>query len=146
MSETATPFVQLAYTSEPVELAEGDIEQILVQSRRNNSARDVTGMLLFGDGRILQILEGPADAVDALYARIEKDPRHSHCRTLMRRATSARDFGQWTMGYAKMSRAHLGTLPGFVDFFADDFDVEAFLRDGGLPHFLLLAFRAGEVA
>ena len=53
-----------------------EINEIIRISQRNNPQRNVTGMLIaFGD-LFYQLLEGPQDEIDALYAKIAKDPRH----------------------------------------------------------------------
>lgn len=41
-----------------------------VRNRRDN----VTGLLLFNSRRFLQVLEGPKDAVERIFARIYDDP------------------------------------------------------------------------
>jgi hypothetical protein len=136
-----SPLVQLVYVSEPVGLDDAGLARILVTSRERNRLRGVTGMLLCGSARILQVLEGPRDDVQRLYARIEQDPRHQHCRILLNRTVRSRDFADWSMGFAPMNREAMAGWPGFVDFFADDFDVAAFQAEGGIPRFVLLAFR-----
>jgi hypothetical protein len=46
------------------------IRQILETSRRNNARDGLSGLLLLGGRRFLQVLEGPKDALDQAYARI----------------------------------------------------------------------------
>jgi hypothetical protein len=132
---------QIIYVSETDGIPDAELEALLIYSRERNTREGVTGMLLVGDGRILQVLEGPDAVVDATYARIERDRRHHHCRVLWRRALTERDFGRWSMAFAPLSRERLRALPGFVDFFAADFDVAHFKEAGGIARFLLLAFR-----
>ena len=70
---------------------------ILRASRRNNGRDGITG-LLYGDGvRFMQVLEGPADKVEAAYARIKGDPRHRAAVILSRRSIQEREFGPWDM-------------------------------------------------
>lgn len=45
----------------------------------------------------LQLLEGPAAAVDAAYARIARDDRHLEVTTLVRREVTDRMFPRWAM-------------------------------------------------
>lgn len=59
----------------------------------------VTGLLVAGERRFLQALEGPADAVRATYARILKDPRHYACVLLSEYYQDQRQFSDWSMGY-----------------------------------------------
>ena len=65
-------------------------EDILLASRRNNPANDITGLLVAGKKRFLQALEGPADQVRTTYARIAADPRHFACVALGERTSDTR--------------------------------------------------------
>ncbi|MGH1557335.1 BLUF domain-containing protein [Caulobacter segnis] len=64
--------------------AERDLDEVLrvvvAKSIQNNRLDDVTGFLVAGEGRFLQLLEGPAKAVEAVYDRIGEDPRHTEAR------------------------------------------------------------------
>jgi hypothetical protein len=55
-----------------------EIESLLECSRRNNAANDITGALLFDGRAFAQVLEGPRSSVEAVYAKIVNDPRHSN--------------------------------------------------------------------
>ncbi len=89
--------LQLVYISSAVD--KPDIAAILAVSRRNNARDGVTG-LLYADGvRFLQALEGPADRVEAAFARIGRDPRHRAVVVLSRRTVDEREFGPWQMAH-----------------------------------------------
>jgi hypothetical protein len=133
--------MQIIYASETPGIPEAELEALLTTSRDRNARAGVTGMLVVGEGKILQALEGPEDAVRALYARIARDRRHHDCRVLWERTVGERAFGRWSMGFATLSQERLRAVPGFVDFFATDFDVDSFRQLGGLPRFMMLAFR-----
>lgn len=90
--------LQLIYIStarEPV--ATGELQRILVASRRNNGRDGITGFLFFDGLRFLQALEGDAEKVTAAVARIKADPRHCGVVILSRREVDAREFGDWSM-------------------------------------------------
>lgn len=53
-----------------------DIDQIVETSQTNNPKKNITGMLMASGDLFYQLLEGPTDEIDLLYARISKDPRH----------------------------------------------------------------------
>ncbi len=53
-----------------------DIDQIIATSQKNNPGRKITGMLMASGELFYQLLEGPIDEIDSLYARISKDARH----------------------------------------------------------------------
>lgn len=135
------PTYQLVYLSHATrELDEAEIEALLAQVRAKNQRLGVTGMLLAGDGRFLQVLEGPREVVQYLYDTIKKDDRHAGCFIVLQQEIDAPEFSEWSMGFATMRADELRSLAGFVDVFADHFSVDAF-RDGKLARELLLAFR-----
>lgn len=72
---------------------------IAALSATNNRRDDVTGLLLFNSRRFLQVLEGPKEAVDRIFARIHGDPRHRAVVTLREGPVAAREFGEWSMAY-----------------------------------------------
>lgn len=76
-----------------------EVNRILVHSRRNNRRLEVGGMLHFGNGKFFQYIEGPADVVDCLYARICRDPRHHEVQRLTRRSIRSRRFEDWSMKF-----------------------------------------------
>ena len=92
--------LQLVYISSArTVISEKTCAEILSVSRRNNCQADVSGLLVAGQRRFLQALEGPADAVRATYSRILHDPRHYACVLLGERYLDKRQFGDWAMGY-----------------------------------------------
>lgn len=93
--------LQLVYISSARALiSEPTCTDILVKSRANNVRAGISGLLVVGQRRFLQALEGPTDAVRATYARIIADPRHYACVLLGERYLDARQFGDWAMGYS----------------------------------------------
>ena len=81
-----------------------EVNRILLQSRRNNRKREVGGMLHFGNGRFFQYLEGEADVVDRLFARIRDDDRHWDVRQLTRSALADRRFADWSMKFVVLEQ------------------------------------------
>lgn len=65
----------------------------------SNRRDDVTGLLLFNSRRFLQVLEGPKEAVERIFARIHGDSRHRAVVKLREGAIDSREFGQWAMAY-----------------------------------------------
>ena len=91
---------QLVYVSSAVHpLSDEELLQILRVSRRNNKAVGITGALLHWDGNIMHVLEGPTDVVDAVYARVRRDPRHHGVITLLEKAVEERCFADWSIGF-----------------------------------------------
>lgn len=74
------------------------LDQILMQSRRNNPRRGITGLLCFTRDLFVQVIEGGRDEVSELFATIVRDERHHEIRLLTYEEISERKFGSWTMG------------------------------------------------
>ena len=80
-------------------LTGSELTQLLAKSRRRNGDSDVTGLLVAGGRRFMQVLEGPEPAVRATYQRISQDPRHFAIVTLADKPIAARNFAGWAMGF-----------------------------------------------
>jgi hypothetical protein len=94
-----------------------EIAALLKQSRENNERCGLTGMLLFKEGRFMQVLEGPEEDVRERYAVIAADPRHTDIRTLLDESIEVRRFPHWSMGLPSHAAADLRDAPGFDAFF-----------------------------
>lgn len=88
---------QLIYMSEPFGYDIGILSAILATARRNNARDGITGALICRHDIYLQLLEGDAAAIDALFVRIEKDDRHLAITPLSRMEVADRVFPDWAM-------------------------------------------------
>jgi len=114
--------IRITYISQATGSPSADaLLELLSQCHRNNAARGLTGMLLFGNGTFLQCLEGEQADVDALLGKIAADPRHTGMKVLRRDAIAARQYSEWSMGFEQVTEGTLARVPG--------------LRDFGLSHF-----------
>jgi hypothetical protein len=131
---------QIIYLSRSlVHFTQQDLEELLAKSRQNNQALGLTGMLVYREQRFLQVLEGKVAEVEALFAKIGRDPRHGDVSILLSGQIAERSFGDWRMGFVNADQAH--QLPGFSDFFGADFSLPMFAHNAGLARKTLLAFR-----
>jgi len=64
-----------------------------------NQGLNITGALLFHAGLFAQVLEGPQNAVEQLFSRIQLDNRHSGVTVAHRGPAAQRDFSQWSMAF-----------------------------------------------
>ena len=87
-----------------------EIQSILAKSRTNNMAAEITGALLFDGKAFTQVLEGPADAIEETFERLQCDPRHSDVTLLENRLIDERHFTAWSMAFADPSVVQ--ALPG----------------------------------
>ncbi|MGI4881092.1 MAG: BLUF domain-containing protein [Janthinobacterium lividum] len=67
-------FVYCSRAAEGVE--DGEVDRIVEAAQRNNLARGITGVLVFGNGVFFQWIEGPVAQMQDLIASLRDDPRH----------------------------------------------------------------------
>jgi len=116
--------IQLAYVSSSCGLLSAkDITNILAGSRKKNRDLGITGVLLYKDGNVLQILEGEEEQVLQLFRIIQKDPRHSGILKLYQKPVTGRDFQEWTMGFQDLGAEDARRLEGFSEVLDRDFDL-----------------------
>jgi hypothetical protein len=118
--------VRIAYVSAETEpFTHEAICKLLLKARQNNAEKGITGMLLYHQGSFLQLLEGEQSAVDELYDRISKDPRHFHVVKLLKEHIDERSFADWSMGYADSTDPFFNSVEGLNDFFEDQHCLKA---------------------
>ena len=69
---------QLVYCSRlksPMEHRHAELDAILAPARRENARAGITGGLFVTGNYVAQLLEGPHEAVERIFARICVDPR-----------------------------------------------------------------------
>ncbi|TDN40134.1 BLUF domain-containing protein [Hymenobacter sp. UV11] len=82
---------------------EAQLQALLERSRNFNGRHSITGILLYSDGRFVQLLEGDEQQVRQLYARIQQDPRHTQVVTVSEGPGPARRFADWSMGFGRVA-------------------------------------------
>lgn len=90
----------LTYESVATETLKGfEMEELLQKARENNMRDDITGCLIYYKGGFVQLLEGDKEKIEALYAKIEIDPRHKNVTIFSEDEISKRTFPNWGMAY-----------------------------------------------
>ena len=87
-----------------------DLLAILKQSRANNPAHGITGLLCCSDTIFLQVIEGGRSPVNRLYHRIAADPRHHDLLLLIYEEIDERAFAGWSMGQIDLARLNPALL------------------------------------
>jgi hypothetical protein len=92
---------ELVYKSQAkLAFSSADIKSLLEKSRKRNTAKNITGILLFDNRKnFIQLLEGDDDDVDTLYNRIKSDPRHHRVVLIHEDECVRRTFKNWSMEY-----------------------------------------------
>lgn len=93
----------------------GNLAVLLAESQRNNDREGLTGALAAHRDHYIQVVEGPAQALDALLRRLEQDPRHRDIVILDREPVDTRLFGRWSMAAARITPEHEAALDALID-------------------------------
>ena len=89
---------RLIYASRSNPILDGsEVYSLLATSKRNNKEHALTGVLLYGQGYFLQVLEGDRDEVNRDFQLIVADQRHHDVRIIEAANTGEREFSEWSM-------------------------------------------------
>lgn len=106
----------LVYISTAVKLLnEDELRNILIVSRKKNTERNLSGLLLYVEGVFIQLLEGEKLEVELAYKSIEIDRRHKNLIILANGEYPDRLFPDWSMGYSVANKQILEQMKGYVD-------------------------------
>ena len=94
------------------EMTTQQLDALLVESRRYNEKSGVTGVLVYHQREFLQLLEGEADAVNALFEQIEVDQRHQQVYKLWDGPINERSYTRWSMAF--VDQGLIDSLPQTV--------------------------------
>jgi hypothetical protein len=98
-------------------MSDAELRAILDRARTVNTQLDITGILLHTEGSYFQVLEGDAEAIDSLYAKIARDKRHTNVVLIVREPIACRAFADWSMGFASVTSKDVEGIIGANDFF-----------------------------
>jgi hypothetical protein len=89
---------QIVYFSTASERQDiSDVAAILAVSRIANFRDGITGLLVAGGNRYLQVIEGPPPAIAGLLRRLRADQRHLAMTVLVDRRLKVPQFEGWSM-------------------------------------------------
>ncbi|MBB1073892.1 BLUF domain-containing protein [Rhodoferax sp. 4810] len=107
--------VRLLYASRAVDPNPETIESILHECRSRNPNSGITGVLCYGGGIFLQVIEGGRMAISQLYNQIQRDSRHKDVVLLHYEEITERRFAGWTMGEVNMTRINASILLKYAE-------------------------------
>lgn len=123
--------IQLTYTSTAtLTITPETVLDMLNAARRNNAPMGVTGLLYYAQGQFAQCLEGPKDAVEAIFERVSKDPRHTDL-VVLRRPTLERAFSDWSMAFVDTSTAEVARI--LMSHHTNSYEANNWKREDVLP-------------
>lgn len=108
--------VRLMYASHIAADAPGDmIHAIMTQSHANNPRLGITGVLCHSEQAFMQVIEGGREKINALYAKIMQDPRHTDVMLLHYEEITERKYAGWTMGHVNLLKVNPSILLRFSE-------------------------------
>jgi len=114
---------QLIYTSRATEFLTLDqLKEIDQKSKFYNLLHDITGLLLYAEGRFasslqgrfLGVLEGPFEEIEKLVRIVQKNEHHFNMVVLYMGQEEKRNFTDWKLGYMK-KKEETPILDNFFD-------------------------------
>ncbi|MEC9346357.1 MAG: BLUF domain-containing protein [Pseudomonadota bacterium] len=97
---------QVIYLSSAVrQMTADELDSLLRVTRTRNAGRGITGLLLYGEGSFLQVLEGDPDTIAEVFDTIRRDPRHSGLIKVSDATVADRKFGEWSMAWRRIDTA-----------------------------------------
>jgi hypothetical protein len=132
----------LVYVSSAVTpFSQAELAGLLATCHRNNASRGITGMLLYKDGNVMQVLEGDEAAVLELHEKIGRDPRHHGMITLLQGPLQERQFPGWSMGFRDLRSRHAAAPTGYSEFLNTPLTGQEFSADPTRCQRLLMMFK-----
>jgi Sensors of blue-light using FAD len=141
------PVKRIIYCSQAThDISPDELVALLEQARRANDRAGLTGMLLYCSQSFLQVLEGEAHALEATYARILTDPRHTNLRLLLDAEVTSPLFPDWTMGFEHVDDEELAEeLDGFTPAFDYPLVNPDLITNAGVAQTLLTLYAKNRV-
>ena len=134
--------ISLIYVSSAARLyTEEELLEILEVSHKNNAKKQVTGLLAYLDGNIMQVLEGPEESVMEIYGKIEMDPRHHNLMVLLKEQITERQFPDWKMAFVNLRSEKINQDPRFSHFLEDSFLSEKYQTTPSMAMSMLISFK-----
>jgi hypothetical protein len=114
--------IQLIYVSSSRHLFnKTELIELASFCQEKNLQHEITGLLLYKDGSIMQVIEGNRENIEQLYFNIQCDIRHTNVTLLIKEFISARQFPHWSMSLIQIPPTE---NPEFADFFNTEYSTE----------------------
>jgi hypothetical protein len=104
--------IYLSWASAP--LTDDQLQELLCVARRRNKQLNVTGIMIYGNERFMQVLEGEEATVRALYEHIKRDARHHHITAYADKPIAHRAFAEWAMAFQAATPQQFEEMAGYL--------------------------------
>ena len=112
---------RLIYKSRAGQTIDWEFIRTLVEtSEPSNVKAGITGILLATRTHFLQVLEGDFDAINRLFLRIARDPRHDEIQLISFNCTESRLFADWAMHAVGIFDFNQGIIDDLVEQYGEE--------------------------
>lgn len=116
----------ISYLSNSSKLKGEEIEELLIDTKNNNNRLGISGVLIYANETFFQVIEGKADQVESLFAKIESDKRHFNVLKLFEITTLNKKFERFNFKYISNRNDRVtNALTDFIEI-NDNFDEKAY--------------------
>ena len=106
----------LIYHSKANDLGSSEeLESFLTTIRLENIRLNITGVLLYNEGQIMQIIEGENAAIIELFEKIKIDKRHKDIVKIVDFKMQERCYEDWSMAFKAISNKDWSTVKGYLN-------------------------------
>lgn len=135
--------IALTYVSSATKrFTDEELSSLLKTCHHFNTISNISGLLLYNhSGTFLQILEGDAENVEAIYEKITADTRHQRVHRISRKDITEREFPDWKMGFRNLSNTPLNHINGFSDFMESEKPADYLLKEASFAKEILTHFK-----
>ena len=142
MTNAENSLHQIIYISRFTDPDESIVKNILETALLHNPRNQITGMMLYTDGDVMQVLEGPKNQVTPLFERIQRDRRHCEVFVVLDEPLASRHFPDWSMGYKKIEQPDRADFLHYRQVFRSTPDAVAQRARAGVAADVIQAFCA----
>jgi hypothetical protein len=124
-------------------LTSAQLYQLLTSARQRKIELAMTGIVLYGNERFVQVLGGEGLVVRNLYELIKRDARHQQVVAYADKPIKKRTFREWAIAFQASSPKQMAALAGYLgaadvtvnvlSFLSIDTKLLEVLRDFTLP-------------
>ncbi|MEL7006507.1 MAG: BLUF domain-containing protein [Bacteroidota bacterium] len=105
--------IYVSYAVEP--FSQDMLKELLEKCVYKNEKQGITGMLLYIEGKFIQVLEGEKNVIKKIFDNILKDERHRKIKIIIEGMISKRNFPNWSMGFKSINNQELKKMTGYTD-------------------------------
>jgi hypothetical protein len=116
-------------SSSSVDYSQHEMESILNDVRTYNRTHDITGLLIFGGGNMLRMMEGTKETVQAQYHLMQEDNEQDGAIKLLDKPIKHRYFGDYPMAFKALNSQNLKHFDDFKEPESKDFFDECLATD-----------------